>query len=230
MPRGAVTLLGLLFAFEACAQVSGSLSVVSDYRFRGESLSDEKPAAQLNVAYDHPSGWYAGAFGSTIQLANQSNRHLQTLAYVGYARRAASGLSWDIGADYSAFSGADDYNYEEVYSGIVSDNVSGRIYYAPDYFGQGSGTVYAELNGTRRFGNRLRWLGHVGVLRRNSSGTATDGSGRYRFDVQTGVGIDLNKVSLQLTWVATRHTNTGYASVDESRHRDALVLSLSRTF
>lgn len=230
MPRGAVTLLALLVAFEASAQGSGSLSFVSDYRFRGESLSDEKPAVQLTVAYDNPSGWYAGAFGSTIQLANQSSRNLQVLTYAGYARRAASGLSWDMGADYSAFSGAGDFGYAEVYTGIASDHVSGRIYYAPDYFGQGSGTVYAELNGARRFQNRLRWLGHLGVLRRNSGSAQTDGSDRYRFDAQTGVGIDLDKISVQLTWVATRHTNTGYASVDESQHRDALVLSLSRPF
>jgi uncharacterized protein (TIGR02001 family) len=230
VPRTAVTLLGLLFAFEASAQVSGSLSLVSDYRFRGESLSDEQPAAQLSVAYDHPSGWYAGAFGSTIQLANQSNRNLQVLSYAGYARRAASGLSWELGADYSVFSGLSDYDYAEVYSGIASDNVSGRIYYAPDYFGQGAGTVYAELNGARRFQNRLRLLGHIGVLRHSSANAATDGSDRSRFDVQTGVGIDLNKASIQLAWVATRNTNTAYASVNEHQHQDTFVLSLSWPF
>lgn len=230
MLRGTVALLGLLFAFEASAQVSGSLSLVSDYRFRGDSLSDEQPAAQLNVVYDHSSGWYAGAFGSTIRLASQSGRNLQVLSYGGYARRARSGLSWEVGADYSAFSGLSDYNYAEVYSGIASDNVSGRIYYASDYFGQSSGTCYAELNGTRRFQNRLRWLGHVGVLRRGSPRVAIDGTSRYRFDVQTGIGIDLDRASIQLTWVGTRNTNTGYASVDESQHRNAFVLSLSRPF
>ncbi|HYQ92230.1 MAG TPA: TorF family putative porin, partial [Candidatus Competibacteraceae bacterium] len=183
-----------------------------------------------SVAYDHPSGWYAGAFGSTIQLANQSNRNLQLLAYAGYAQRAASGLSWEMGADYSAFSGVGDYAYTEVYTGVASDNVSGRIHYAPDYFGQGAGAAYAELNGARRFQNRLRWLGHIGVLRRSSVGAATDGADRYRFDVQTGVGIDLDKISVQLTWVATRPTDTGYAVVDESQHRDVFVLSLSRQF
>ncbi|MHB8533953.1 MAG: TorF family putative porin [Sulfuricaulis sp.] len=229
MLRAAVTLLGLLFACEVLAQVSGSLSLVSDYRFRGESLSDEQPAAQLSVAYDHPRGWYAGAFGSTIQLANQSSRNLQVLAYAGYARRAASGLSWEMGADYSAFSGAGAYDYAEVYSGIASDNVSARIYYAPDYFGQSSGTSYAELNGTRRFQNRLRWLGHVGILRRGSPRTATDGSSRYRFDVQTGMGIDLDRTSIQLTWVGTRDRKTIY-SAEENQNRSAFVLSVSWAF
>ncbi len=230
MPRAAVTLLALFVAFEASAQVSGSLSLVSDYRFRGESLSDEQPAAQMNITYDHPGGWYAGAFGSTVQLPKQSSRNLQVLAYAGYARRTTSGRSWELGADYSGFSGAGDYNYKEVYVGVASNNLSGRVYYALDYFGQGSGTVYAELNGTRRFQNHTRLLGHLGVLRRTSASATTDGSGRYRFDVQTGVGIDLDQASIQLAWVATRDSNATYGSVDESQHRDAFVLSLSRPF
>ena len=32
------------------AQLSGSVSVVSDYRYRGISLSDNEPAAQLGVS------------------------------------------------------------------------------------------------------------------------------------------------------------------------------------
>ena len=120
----AVALCGLLFAVETWAEVSGSMTLVSDYRYRGVSLSDEKPAAQLSVAYDHASGWYAGAFGSTVQLADQSGRNLQMLSYVGYAKRARSGLSWEAGAGYYAFSGAGGYDYPEVYWGLASEVVA----------------------------------------------------------------------------------------------------------
>ena len=141
MLRGAVALWGLLFAVGVCAQVSGSLTLVSDYRYRGVSLSDEQPATQASVAYDHSSGWYAGVFGSTVDLASQSRRDLQLLSYVGYARRAHPGLSWEVGAGYSAFAGAGGYDYPEVYWGVASDHVSGRIYYAQNYFGQGPGAL-----------------------------------------------------------------------------------------
>ena len=224
----AVVLWGLLFAVEACAQVSGNLTLVSDYRYRGVSLSDEKPAAQLSVAYDHASGWYAGAFGSTVQLADQSGRNLQVLSYVGYTKRVRSGLSWDVGASYSTFSGEGGYDYPEVYWGLASDHLSGRIYYAPD-FGQGSATVYAEANGARPLRDRLHLLGHIGVLRLSSQSTAAYGPGRYRFDVRAGIGIDLDQANLQLTWVAANAANTVYP-VSESRNRSAFVVSLSRTF
>lgn len=42
------------------------VGVVSDYRYRGLSLSDEKPALQAGATFSTPGGWYAGTWGSTI--------------------------------------------------------------------------------------------------------------------------------------------------------------------
>ena len=60
--RHAVSLCFALIAANVSAQVSGSLTLVSDYRFRGVSLSHNNPAAQLGAVYDDARGWYAGAF------------------------------------------------------------------------------------------------------------------------------------------------------------------------
>jgi uncharacterized protein (TIGR02001 family) len=67
--RGAALLL-CAAAQSATAQLSGTLSAVSDYRYRGVTFSDRRPAAQAGLAYDDPSGWYAGAFGSTVRLGS----------------------------------------------------------------------------------------------------------------------------------------------------------------
>lgn len=225
--RGAVLLGGLLLAAGAYGQVSGSVALTSDYRFRGVSLSDEKPAAQFGIAYDHASGWYAGAFGSTVQLANQADRHLQLLSYLGYAWRARSGLSWEAGAGYTAFSGAGGFDYPQAYLGVAANRWNSRLYYAPNYFGQGSATLYAELNGTRPLNDRFHLQGHVGLLRRMGSGTGQ--SRRYGFDLSAGVGADLQAASIQLAWVVTDSADTLYP-IDESRSRNALVLSVLRSF
>jgi uncharacterized protein (TIGR02001 family) len=227
--RGAVAFLGLLFAIDVCAQVSGSLTLVSDYRYRGVSLSDEKPAAQASVAYDHSSGWYAGAFGSTVDLAGQSRSELQLLSYAGYAWRVRPGLSWDVGASYYSFTGDGGYNYPEMYFGFASGNLSGRIYYADNYFRQGARALYAELNASRPFIYRLHLLGHVGVLRLDSRSAWSDGSARYRFDVRAGIGVDLDQLSLRLTWLATDAMNAAYP-VSENRNRTAFAVSVSRAF
>ena len=41
--------------------VSGSVALVSDYRFRGVSQSDEEAAIQGGITLTHESGFYAGA-------------------------------------------------------------------------------------------------------------------------------------------------------------------------
>jgi uncharacterized protein (TIGR02001 family) len=227
--RVALVLWGLFIATQAWAQVSGSVALVSDYRFRGVSLSDDDPAAQLSIAYDHSSGWYAGAFASTVELADQDRRNLQTVAYVGYARRSRPGLDWEVGASYSAFSGVGGYDYSEVYCGLASDKLSARIYYAPNYFGQGSRVIYAELNGALALRDRLHLIGHVGALRANNGSAGSVGSSRHQFDVRTGVGIDLERASIQLTWAASNTANTLYP-VNDNRDRNGFVVSLFRSF
>jgi len=47
----------------ALAQVSGNVSVVSDYRLRAASISDRRPAASLTLSDDLENGVY---FGGTV--------------------------------------------------------------------------------------------------------------------------------------------------------------------
>ena len=44
---------------------SGNLSLVSNYVFRGETRSDDKPAIQGGVDYDSPAGFYVGTWLSS---------------------------------------------------------------------------------------------------------------------------------------------------------------------
>jgi len=227
--RGAAVVWVLALALPATAQISGNITLVSDYRFRGISLSDQKPAAQLSFGYDHPSGWYAGAFASTVQLLDRSGRDLQLIPYAGYAQRMGAGLSWDVGAGYSSFSHAGARNYAEVHGGVSSENVSTRLYYSPDYFGQGSATLYAELNAARLVMASIQLFGHIGVLRSRNPGISYERPIQYQFDVQAGTSVDFEKFNVQLAWVASDKTYTVYP-FSEARNRSTVVLRLSRSF
>lgn len=46
--------------------VSGSATIVSDYRFRGVSQSDKDLAVQAGITVTHESGLYVGAWGSNL--------------------------------------------------------------------------------------------------------------------------------------------------------------------
>ena len=229
MFRHAVALWFAFVAANVSAQVSGSLTLVSDYRFRGVSLSHNRPAAQLAAVYDDARGWYAGAFASTVQFAYPSSRELQTIAFLGYVRRFPSGLSSEVGADYSAFTGSGGYSYQEVYWGIAYENLSGRLYYAPRYFVHDSDAIYGEINGAQPLLDHVRLLAHAGVLRNSSENGYTGRTVHHLLDARIGVGVDLDQFSVQLNWVGSSSANAAYP-VDGTRRRNGAVLSLFRSF
>jgi uncharacterized protein (TIGR02001 family) len=216
-----------LVSVNVAAQISGTVSLVSNYRFRGVSLSDDKPAAQLGIAYDDANGWYAGAFASTVEFAQSSGRQLQAVPFVGYAWHAAAGPSWEVGADYSAFTAAG-HDYPEVYVGVAAENVSARLYYSTRYFGQDSGALYAEVNAAAPLFERVRLLAHVGVLR-NKRVNAYSGQPEHLVDGRVGVGIDLAPYSIQLSWVGIGAGSAAYG-LTGSQSRSGPVLTLLRSF
>ncbi|MFC3550299.1 TorF family putative porin [Lysobacter cavernae] len=229
MPRGAVALWTLLFASTAQAQVSGNVAVVSDYRFRGVSLSDDRPALQLGIAYDHPDGWYAGAFASSVRPAPQVGGDAQLLAYLGHAWRLRNGLSWEAGVEYAMLVGASDYDYPELYVGLASEHLGARFYFAR-HFG-GVPVVYAELNGTHALSERTRLLAHLGWLRRGAGETALPLE-RERFDLRAGIGLALSGFDLQLAWVLSEGHGGRFPIYPSARpaDRSGWVLSLSRAW
>lgn len=218
-----------LVSVTACAQISGTVSLVTNYRFRGVSLSENKPAAQLGIAYDDALGWYAGAFASTVDFATPVGHQLQAIPFVGYAWRSATGVSWEFGGDYSAFTGnASDYNYPEAYFGVAADNVGARLYYAPRYFGLNSAAVYGEVNASQPLLDRVRLLAHVGVLW-NTNANPYYGQPEHLFDGRVGVGVDLEQFNVQLSWIGISSASAAYG-ITNVRSRNGLVLTLLRSF
>jgi uncharacterized protein (TIGR02001 family) len=199
-----------LFATASFAQVSGSVTLASDYRFRGISLSQGRPAAQAEVSYDHASGWYAGLFGSNVRFLDDPGREAQAVGYAGYSRRLRGGLSVDAGADYSTFSGGDGYNYAELHAGLTAEEFNARLYYSPDYFGAGARTLYAELNGSHRLADKIRLIGHAGVLRSLSVASGQSSRERAHLDWLAGAELLLQPFKLQLARVANDGASLTY--------------------
>ena len=86
--------------------LSYNIGVVSDYRYRGISQSSRNPAVQIGVDYAHKSGFYIGAWHSTIQwIADNSTVATATSIkgageldiYGGYKGEITKGLGYDVG-------------------------------------------------------------------------------------------------------------------------------------
>ncbi len=96
--------------------IGGEVNLMSDYRFRGVSRSDEDPAAQAGLTVRHGSGVYAGARGTT-QSGRDSFRlrgpgfgdlgDVQVDLYAGYGRDLGGGFDIDAGMMYYVFAGGD---------------------------------------------------------------------------------------------------------------------------
>lgn len=200
--------------------MTGSATLVSDYRFRGLSLSDERPAAQAVLSYDHESGAYAGAFASTVKVATEQASGIQALGYFGYAERRA-GLSWDIGVAYSHFSKPSGYSYAEYHVGMAGTDWSARLSYAPRYFGQSNSTLYAEINATPRSERAIVPLLHFGLLHAAESPPSRR---RSRWDGRVGVAYSLDLLTFQLSWVVASDAGP-YA--ETGQHRAAWVVRVT---
>ena len=166
--RGAA-LATILFcsAAPAAAQVGTAVSILSDDRFRGFSLSDGHPVGTLNLSYDSPTGLYVGASGTLVGSTADGIRPLGFQLDGGYAAQVNSGLIAEAGiihARYSRYSGLrSGLSYTEVYAGLEGKILSSRIYFSPHYLGRGA-TAYGELNASLPFGQDLTFQGHAGVF------------------------------------------------------------------
>lgn len=226
----ALALVGMVYATGAGAQLAGTVSIVSDYRFRGVSLSQQKPAAQANIGYDDPSGWYAGVFGSTFALAGESPTTGQAVAYAGVVTPIGGRFNWEVGADYSAFSDGRDYDYAEVYTGITSTNFTARIHYSANYFGIARASFYGEMNGTDPLGGGFAILGHIGVLMPLGQGeNQYSNTVRNPVDARAGLALEIAGFSVQVAWVGTNGTG-GMYPIYGTQRRNTVVASVSRSF
>ena len=116
--------------------VSASATVVSDYRFRGLSQSNRRPAVQGAIDIDHVSGVYASIWASSIanQVAPGADAQVDFVA--GYQTITASGVSLNAGVRayvYPGGRGATDFFEPYAAVGYTLGPISAelRAHYAP---------------------------------------------------------------------------------------------------
>lgn len=80
--------------------LSGEVSIVSDYRFRGLSFSGGSPAAQAEVELEHESGVYVGVWGTTAEGEDAGLGSVEVDFYGGWAGEVAPGLVADVNLIY----------------------------------------------------------------------------------------------------------------------------------
>jgi uncharacterized protein (TIGR02001 family) len=136
--------------------ITGGVTLASQYRFRGISLSDEQVALQGTINVNHSSGFYAGVWGSNLDgFGELGGSNLELDLYAGWRHQVARGVTVDAGLLYYAYPGSKggDFEFFEPYASVTVTRgpVTGKagIAFAPsqDALANNSNTyVYGELS------------------------------------------------------------------------------------
>ncbi|MDH3527350.1 MAG: TorF family putative porin [Gammaproteobacteria bacterium] len=109
----------------ALAEISGNVSLLSDYAFRGVSQTDEQIALQGGFDWSHDSGFYVGTWASNVDSSffnDPQDPQLEIDLYAGFGGELGNGISYDFGILHYDYPGADAADTDELY---ISGSMSG---------------------------------------------------------------------------------------------------------
>lgn len=184
----------------AYAQFSANIGAVTDYRFRGISQTNKKPALQGGLDYAFSNGLYVGTWASTVTKdLYPAGAGLEVDLYGGWKKELAKDFTLDLGVLYYWYPSAAYYTYgvggtaqtaksgnkfnnTELYIGGTYKWLSAKYSYATsNYFGA-SGAAYgnAALGGVNA--NNTVTGATTGTANGNSKGSSyLDLAANYEF-------------------------------------------------
>lgn len=117
-------------------QSSASVTVISDYQFRGISQTDESMALQGAMGLEHSSGWYAGFWASNVTFGEGS---MEIDIFGGYSGELENGLGYNVGFMRYQYPQGDrngaGQSFNEYYASVSYADVTLGLTWSPDYFG-----------------------------------------------------------------------------------------------
>lgn len=132
-------------------EISGNVSLTSDYRFRGISQSDTQLAIQGGFDIAFENGLYVGVWGSNVDFGAGAAPDLELDYYVGISGSISEDVGFDVGYIYYDYPGSDSvgfapfssesFDYEEIYASVSFMDFTLGAAYSGDYW-LGSGDFY----------------------------------------------------------------------------------------
>jgi uncharacterized protein (TIGR02001 family) len=198
----------------AHADVTGSVSIVSDYDFRGITQTNGDPAVQMSIDYTHESGFYFGAWGSNIDWLPKATTEVDL--YSGF-RSTVGDLGWDVGIYYYSYPSDSEVNTYEIYGKLTYKFLTGSLWYTDDFYNSGKSEVYLSADAAIPAGP-LSIILHAGY-------TSTDAvaNGDYE-DYAVGVSYTASNITLSMKYIFTDGVDRFGASPGSD---DRVVLGIS---
>lgn len=230
MKKTPIGLLLFLPTF-SLAEISATVTPVSEYRSYGRSQTNKNPALQGTLNFVHKSGFYYKNWWSTMSLASGSEQKFELDTYFGFTHSFNSDVSIDIGvAPYLFFgsSAADDINYKDFYATAVFKNTALTTYYAPKYVGvDGSHAYRIELNHSIVMEDYKLGLHAAHTHRTGEPRIAYDDSSQYGYNY---VGVSAAKDWNGYTWLALATATDITKGSGHDNAKPALVLKVTKAW
>ncbi len=212
----------------AHAEVTGTITAVSDYDFHGQSQSKGDPALQGSIDWAGESGLSAGIWASTVDFGPGTDADVEIDLYAGYEMSLGEDLTWNIGGVYYLYQGdGDDVDYPELSTGIGYKDFSAKIWFSPDFVNSDETAWYAEANYSFGLPADFSLDLHAGY----SFGDYWKLAGGEYFDYAIGVSRGFGNLDVSLKWV----DGSDYAPGDFGRDdapfssKGTVILSLGTT-
>lgn len=104
----------------ASAQLTGNLTLTSDYVWRGSSQTRERPAIQGGIKYAHESGLYASVWGSNVKFKPDNGATSEFDIALGWSGRLAQDWALDVYYLRYQYPGSDvGLNWNEVNAAVT---------------------------------------------------------------------------------------------------------------
>lgn len=241
-------------------EISGNFGLFSDYRFRGISQTDKKPAIQGGFDFVHKSGVYLGNWNSNVSSIGTAPSGNMEMDFYGGYKLEAVGYLFDIGTIYYYYPGSVPFtntapktpsiNTHEVYVGVSRGPVSFKISntLSKGYFGVGQntalsgstygsakGTFYYDLTVSHEIAAKTVLAAHVGYLDLDGDTVAAP----FKVtDYKVGVAFDAGFATIGIAYVGndinsaakSNFTATVPGRGSVKNYSDTVVLSLSKSF
>lgn len=229
----------------AASPVTGNLSIVSDYRFRGLTQTMERPALQGGFDYAHSSGFYLGNWNSNVSSAIFPNANLEMDFYGGY-KRSFGDVGLDVGFLYYYYPGSratltnlqsgttatdTKIDNKEVYLGASWKWLSLKYFHSIDDFFAVPDTKnswYLDSQATFDLGGGWGVVGHIGRQKVKGFSDAS-----YT-DYKLGVTKDIGGFVFGAAYVDTNAKGSAWTYADARKSMNigdsGVVLSVSKTF
>jgi uncharacterized protein (TIGR02001 family) len=223
---------------------TGNASLVSDYRFRGISQTNKKPAFQGGFDVAHSSGFYAGNWNSNVDSAFFNGANVEMDFYGGY-KLPVGPVTLDFGGLYyyypgSGANGTFSIHNTELYVGAVWGPASLKYSYSvSDFFGidDSKGSWYLDGNYAYDLGNGFGLTAHVGYQRlRKNARVVEINSSTLRSNVidwKLGATYDIagSGFIVGAAYVGTNRDLTGGTGApNRNLSNGTVVVSLSKSF